>query len=334
MTPSFDPKPDLTIRQKLKEFDWIGVVLNAATFVLFIVVVTFAGSTFAWDSAASISIWVVWAIVLLVYILQQRTSFFTTAANRIFPIHFLRSRDLILLYIATSSAATANAVTLYYVPLFFVFTRGDSALDAAVRLLPFIVVFIFFVMFAGATLPLTGRYSLYYIVGGVLITIGSALTFTIRADTSTAAVYGYEVLIAAGAGLTFQNAYAVAASKVKKEDTANAIGFINTSQIGSTALALAIASCLYQNLGVEYLGNALHQYDFPREFLQSALGGAGSVTLGKAPPEAAKVAVETVAYTIARVFGMNLAAGALLVVAALLMKHEKINLAEVVAGGG
>ncbi|KAK5947715.1 hypothetical protein OHC33_011269 [Knufia fluminis] len=83
--------------------------------------------------------------------------------------------------------------------------------------------------------------------------LGSAFMFTIRAYTSVAKVYGYEVLIAAGAGLTFQNAYAVTASKARKDDTSNAIGCINTSQIGTTALALAIASCLYQNLGVELL---------------------------------------------------------------------------------
>ena len=161
---------------------------------------------------------------------------------------------------------------------------------------------------------------------------GSALMFTVRASTSVSKIYGYEVLIAAGSGICFQNAYAVASVKVKKYDKANAIGFINTAQIGTTALALAIASCLYQNLGVNFLAGALSKYDFPRMFLQAALGGAGSETLASAPPDAATIAVETIAYTIARVFGMNIAASALLIIVALVMRHEKIDLTEAAAG--
>ena len=308
VTPSWDPEPNRTIKDKLGDFDWIGVVLNAATFVLLITVITFAGSTFGWDSTASIAIWVVWAVVFLAYVVQQRFAFFTTTTNRLFPVHFLKSRDVILIYIATSCAATANAVTLYYIPLFFAFTRGDSPLKAAVRLLPFIVIFIFFVMFSGATLPIAGRYSLYYTVGGALIVTGSALMFTIRSDTSIAKIYGYEVLIAAGSGICFQNGYAVASTKVQEKDKSNAIGFVNTAQIGTTALALAIAGCLYHNLGVTFLHNALGKNTFPDDFLKAALGGAASEALGSAGPAVAEKVTTTVAYTIARVFGMNLAA--------------------------
>jgi hypothetical protein len=333
VTPSHDPRPDLSVRAKLRQLDFTGAVLNAAFWVILIIAITFSGSIFGWGSAGNIALWVVSGVLLFSYAAQQYFAILTQEAKGLFPIHFLQSRDLVLLYIATSCAATANAVTLYYIPLLFVFTRSDSALDAAIRLLPFIVVFIFFVMFAGATLPLTGRYSLYYIIGAILITTGSALMITIRSDTSMAKVYGYEVLIAAGGGLTFQNAYAVAAAKVADKDESNAIGFINMAQIGTTALALAIASCLYQNLGLDNLRSALAAYDFPKGFLQSALGGAGSAALGRAPPEAARLAVDSIAYTISCVFIMNLTAGALMICVALLMRHERINLTKSVAGG-
>ena len=334
VTPSYNPRPDLSNKQKLRSIDWLGALLVAAVYVIPITTIAFAGSTFAWGSETSIALWVVFGLVLVLLIVQQYFALLTTPENRLFPIHFLKSRSLVLLYVVTACASTANAVAVYYIPLFFVFTRGDTALDAAVRLLPFIVVFIFFVMFAGATLPLTGRYSLYYLTGGALITVGSALMFTIRYDTSIAKVYGYEVLIAAGAGMTFQNGYGVASVKVNEADKSNAIGFINTAQIGTTALALAIASCLYQNLGVQYLGDALRNYELPKQMLQAALGGAGSEVLSSVPPEVATIAVNTVAYTIARVFGMSLAAGALLFVCAMAMRHESVDLSEASAGGG
>jgi hypothetical protein len=121
------------------------------------IVVTFGGSTFAWDSGASIALWVVFGVFLIAFIVQQYFQIFTTNEHRIFPVHFLKSRTLVLLYVATAGAAAAQATTLYYTPLFFQFTRGDSALQAAIRLLPFICTFIFFVMLAGGSLPVVGR---------------------------------------------------------------------------------------------------------------------------------------------------------------------------------
>jgi hypothetical protein len=332
VTPSWEPKPNLSSREKLRDFDWVGIFLNAATVVLLITVITFAGAAFAWDSSVTIGLWVAWAVAFLSFSAQQYFAIFTSTAKRIFPGHFLKSWDLVLLFIATASAATANGVTLYYIPLFFGFTRGDSELKAAVRLLPFIVVFIVFVMLSGATLPVVGRYAPYYTFGGVLMLAGSAAMFKIDSDTSVAQIYGYEVLIAAGSGITFQNAYAVAAAKVSAADKSNAIGFINTAQIGTTALALAIASCLYQNLGLKFLQNALSSSGLPESFFRAALGGAASSTLASAPPEVAATVIKTVAYTISRVFGMNIAAGALMICVSLVMKQEKLNLA-VVAGG-
>ncbi|KAK0945738.1 hypothetical protein LTR29_002850 [Friedmanniomyces endolithicus] len=333
VTPSYDPRPDLSVRRKLGTVDWVGASLVTVMWVLLITTIAFSGSTFAWDSATSIALWIVSGATLLAFAAQQYFAIFTTPAKRLFPVHFLKSRSLIMLYIATACSSTANAVTVYYIPLLFVFTRRDDPLGAAVRLLPFIVVFITFVMVAGATLPLVGRYSLYYLVGGALILTGSALMFTFRGDTSNAKIYGYEILMAAGSGFTFQNGYAVAAAKVKQEDKSNAIGFINTGQIGTTALALAIASCLYQNLGVQALQDALSSYDLPKAVLQAALGGAGSHVLTALPPDGTATAINAVAGTIARVFGMTIAGGALLLVASLAMRHEKINLDGAAAGG-
>jgi len=330
--PSWNPMPNVKARHKLAMIDWLGATLNGAIFVLFMIVVTFGGSTYPWNSGSSIALWVVLGVCLVTFIIQQYFNILTSPENRIYPVHFLKSRTLILLYIATAGAAAANAVTLYYIPLFFQFTRGDDALQAAVRLLPFIIIFIFFVMLAGGSLPVVGRYNLYYIFGGVLVVTGGALMFTINANTSTSRVYGYEVLIAAGSGAIFQNAYAIAAAKVAPGDKPKAIGFINVSQIGSISIALAIAGSLFQNLGFRALENAFAGQHFPEAYIRSALAGSISPVFQSADPNVVHTAIRTVAATIQRVFGVPLSAGAVILVSALLMKWEKIDL-NMVAGG-
>lgn len=296
------------------------------------VVVTFGGSTVAWNSATSIVLWVIFGVCLVALVLQQGIKIFTDDEHRIFPMHFLKSRTLVLLYIATGSVGAAQGVVLYYIPLFFQFTRGDTPLEAAVRLLPFICVFIFFVMAAGATLPIVGRYNLYYLFGGSCILISGALLCTIDETTSTSKIYGYEALSGIGIGLLFQVGYAVAVAKASSNDEPKAIGFINVAQIGSIAISLAIAGSLFQNLGFNALKSAFAGRQLTDEYIRSALAGTLSPVFSSADEEIVNIAIVAIAGTIAKIFRTVMAAGALAVVSSLLMRFEKLDLG-IVAGG-
>ena len=53
--------------------------------------------------------------------------------------------------------------------------QGDSPLEAGVRILPFIVMIVFFSLVNGALMPKFGYYMPWYFVGSVLALIGSAL---------------------------------------------------------------------------------------------------------------------------------------------------------------
>ena len=296
------------------------------------VVLSFSGSLWSWDSPRSIALWTTWGIFLVAFIVQQAFAIFTTKDRRIFPVHFLRSRTMVLLYIATGCAAAPVAVVLYYIPLFFQFTRGDNALDAAVRLLPFICIYIFSVMFAGVLLPQFGRYAPWYTAAGVLITIGGALMFTVDISTTKEQIYGYEVIIAVGTGIAFQNAYAVAAAKVKNEDKANAIGFINVAQIGTIAIALAMSGSLFHNIGFAALKDALGPLGIPEQLIKMALAGTGSSMLQLAGPQITKLVVSAVADTIAKLFAIVFSSGAVVFVISFLLRWEKVKL-ELTAGG-
>jgi hypothetical protein len=230
------------------------------------------------------------------------------------------------MYLCTAAAATGLAVTIYYIPLFFQFTKGDSPIQAAVRLLPFITLNIFFTMFSGALLPVWGRYMPWYIPSGILMLIGGALMFKVTADTSTSAIYGYEVLIAIGSGLTQQIGYSVAAAVVQPHEVPAAIGFINVAQIGSLAIALSIAGCIFQNVGFSDLQAALAGYNFSDVDIRNALAGAQSTILTQGDGTVVGIAVASIAGSISKLFAMIIAAGALVIVCSIFMKREKLML--------
>jgi hypothetical protein len=311
------------------QIDWVGAILNAITFVLFMVVVTFSGSTWRWNSSEAISLWTIFGLTLTLYVTQQIFAISTTPGGRLFPGHFIKSRTLLLLYFSTTGSASAMAVSIYYVPLFFQFTRGDTALEAAVRLLPFITLFVFFVMFAGGLLPVFGRYAPWYFPASVLMIIGAAFMFRVSADTHIAAIYGFEVLIAVGVGLIFQTGYSVAAAKVDPIDVPNTIGFINVAQIGSIAIALSICGALFQNLGYRHLSKALASYGLSEDVLRSALAGIQSVVLSNKGDVVRNIAINAIVNTIDRLYALVLAAGVLIFLCACFMKWEKLELEKV-----
>ncbi|KAI9845953.1 MAG: hypothetical protein M1838_001502 [Thelocarpon superellum] len=323
--PRFNPQPEISTSHKLAQIDWVGAVLNAITFVLFMVVLTFSGSTWRWNTSGPIALWTMFGVTLISYALQQTFAIFTTPERRLFPVHFVKRRTLLLLYFATAASASAMAVGIYYVPLFFQFTKGDTALEAAVRLLPFITLFVFSVMFAGGLLPVFGRYAPWYFPAAVLMIVGGALMYRVTSTTPTGAIYGFEILIAVGVGLIFQTGYNVAAAKVDPVDVPASIGFINVAQIGSIAIALSISGALFQNLGYSYLREALAGHDFSEDVLRSALAGAESVVLNKEGPVVRSLAIEAIVQTIDKVYALVLAAGALTFVCACAMRWEKLK---------
>lgn len=293
------------------------------------VVVTFSGSTWRWNSSKVIALWTVFGLTLILYVIQQTFAIFTTPEGRLFPGHFIKSRTLLLLYFSTAGSASAMAVSIYYVPLFFQFTRGDTALEAAVRLLPFITIFVFFVMFAGSLLPVFGRYAPWYFPASVLMIIGAAFMYRVSPDTHTAAIYGFEVLIAVGVGLIFQTGYSVAAANVDPSDVSNTIGFINVAQIGSIAIALSICGALFQNLGFRHLSETLASYGFSEDVLRSALAGLESVVLNKEGDVVRNMAISAIVHTIDQLYALVLAAGVLIFACACFMKWEKLELEKV-----
>ena len=145
---------DASILSRLRSLDWVGFTGGSGTVAGFTMVLTFAGSIWAWDDSRTIATFVVSGVLLILLLLQQYFLILTTLEARMFPpSHILKDRTLILLNIATAAACTNIFVPVYYIPLYSAFVHGDSALMAAVRILPFIVFLASANMVSGALLP-------------------------------------------------------------------------------------------------------------------------------------------------------------------------------------
>lgn len=323
MIPTFDPRPGVPYKERLVELDYVGTVLMVGACVSGVMAINFGGTIYPWNSGQTIACFVVSGILFIILGLQQGLCIFTTEDRRIFPCQFLKSRTLLILFAQTSASVTVFFVPIYFIPLYFQFTRGDSAIEAGVRLLPLVCLLIVAVIINGALMSKYGYYQPWYLAGGCLALIGSALMYTVDLNTSNSKIYGYEILIGIGGGMYAQAGFSISQVKVKPQEIPLAIGFISLAQLGGATIALAIANSVFLNQATNNILRVLP--DVPRATVQTALSGAGSSFFQTLDPSSKTAVLEALTNSIQRIYILAITAAALSIVLAVFMKREKVS---------
>jgi hypothetical protein len=305
--------------------DWAGGILTMGAFTSGVMAISFGGIQYEWNSGTIIGLFVCSGVLFILLGLQQVFTVFTNTSRRIFPVEFFHSRTMLILFAMTSAGGTAIFVPIYIIPVFFQFTRGDSALEAGVRLLPYIALMIFAVLLNGGVLSKYGLYMPWYTAGGIFVLIGGALMYTIDTTTSVARVYGYSILVGFGDGLFAQASFSVAQAINDPSMAASAIGFITCAQVTGVTIALAIANSIFLNGSQEKIAAILP--DAPRAQIENAIAGSGSAFLRTLPAELQRRVLEAVVSSQSETYILVITAGALVLVLSLLMKREKLFIA-------
>ncbi|KAJ5710453.1 MFS drug efflux transporter [Penicillium malachiteum] len=295
LIPNIDPRKGAPLSARVREIDWLGSILNLGAFLSGVMAISFGGLTWAWGSGNIIGLFVCSVVLFILLGLQQT---FTIAG-------------------------TACFVPVYFVPLFFQFTRGDGALDAGVRLLPFIIPCILMICVNGGVMSAYGLYMPWYTIGGALVLTGGALFYTVGVETSAAHIYGYSVIAGLGTGMYLQASFSVAQASVALEMVASASGFITCAQVVGTTIALAIANSVFLNESEKSIIHLLPEISIQE--VESMI--AGTSTLMSSLSSAEKVKVESaIANSTGDTYILVIVAGALTLLLALAMKRERLFL--------
>ncbi|KAI9147511.1 Efflux pump alnA [Paramyrothecium foliicola] len=325
LIPSIDPRPGVPIKERTTEMDYVGTVLQAAGLTTFVLAINWGGLVHAWNSGTIIGLFVCTGVIFILLGLQQVFTIFTTKERRIITVEFFRSRTVMILFACTAASGACAFVPIYFVPIFFQFTRADGPLDAGVRLLPFIIVVVAFIFINGAFMSKFGYYMPWYLLGGIFTVIGSALMYTVDQTTPTERIYGYTVLIGTGVGMWLQASFSVAPVVVPTAQIGPAIGFLTLAQFLGITIALAIGNTLFLNESQAGIIRILP--DVPLEEIQLAMQGAGSRFVQSLSPEARQQVLAVITDSISQTYILVIAGGSLVALLSLLMKREKLFIA-------
>jgi hypothetical protein len=297
--------------------------LNAGAIASFIMGISFGGGVYVWSSGQIIGLFACSGVLWILFIVQQAFALFTMKEHRLFPVDYLRSLEMVVLFAQIISAAVVVYIPLYFIPLYFQFVKNDSAFNAGVRLLPLIFLQVFGTVVSGAVMNKVGYYVLFYLVGGILSLIGGALLHTVKIDTSTGSIYGYSILIGLGSGLYIQTSYPIAQLKVDASSIPRVVSFIGFGQITGITLALTISHGIFLNEATNRIAGILPLVS--RENVQQGIIGTRGTFFETLEPSDKVLVLEAIVQTIGNVYGMAIAAGGLTIILSMFMKRERLN---------
>ncbi|KAK1659527.1 major facilitator superfamily domain-containing protein [Colletotrichum godetiae] len=322
LLPDFKPQAGVTLIQRLAQIDYLGTVLSIGAMLCVIMAMNFGGVLWGWDEGESIGLFVAAGVLTILFVLQQVYFIGTSRENRLFPMHFWKSRTMICLFFTMMLATFGSFIGIFYLPLYYQFTRGISAVETSVHLLPFILFLVAFNLLNGQFMGRTGYYYPWYIAGSALELIGGVLLYIVDEHTSNAKIYGYTIILGTGVGCFCQAGFAVAQMKVQPNEIPYSVGFMTVGQMIGIVLGTGMSGALFVNYGQRALAQV-----FPNvsaDVISDALAGVGSGLIDSASPEVRAEAIHGITRAIQLAYVPIIAAGAICLVCSVFMRREKV----------
>ncbi|KAK7440321.1 hypothetical protein CaCOL14_008017 [Colletotrichum acutatum] len=322
LLPDFKPQVGVPLTQRLAQIDYVGTVLSIGAMLCVIMAMNFGGVLWGWNEGESIALFVAAGVLTILFVLQQVYFIGTSRENRLFPMHFWKSRTMICLFFTMMLATFGSFIGIFYLPLYYQFTRGISAVETSVHLLPFILFLVAFNLLNGQFMGRTGYYYPWYIAGSALELIGGVLLYIVDEHTSNAKIYGYTIILGTGVGCFCQAGFAVAQMKVQPNEIPYSVGFMTVGQMIGIVLGTGMSGALFVNYGQRALAQV-----FPHvsaDVISDALAGVGSGFIDSASPEVRVEAIHGITRAIRLAYVPIIAAGAICLVCSIFMRREKV----------
>ena len=233
------------VRHGVIRIDWWGAVALVVGLVPLLIVAE-QGREWGWDSARSVTAYVVGALGLVAFVLIERAM----GEAALIPLKLFRIRAAAITITASVIVGMAMFGGIMILPLYMQIVHGASPTASGFLMLPMVVGMMTGSIVAGRIISRTGRIRAFPIFGSALIVVGLlALSFT-SADTSLKVVALPMVVLGLGLGNCMQPLLLIVQSAVPPSN----IGVATSSatffrQIGGTLGVAVFLSVLFSTVG-------------------------------------------------------------------------------------
>ncbi|MEU5564269.1 MDR family MFS transporter [Micromonospora musae] len=245
----------LPVTRRKVRIDWLGALLITTGVSLLLIWSSLAGNKFDWASGWS-ALMVAGGVVLLAVAVFVESR----AAEPIIPLKIFRSRTVSLATTASVLVGVAMFGGTVFLSQYFQISLGKTPTVAGLMSLPMIFGLLVSSTVAGQLITKYGRWKIYLVAGGAIMTAGMVLLGTIDAQTSVVLLSIYMAVLGIGVGMLMQNLVLAAQNDVPAQELGAATSVLTFFRsmggaIGVSALGAVLASRI-TSLTAEKLGPA------------------------------------------------------------------------------
>ncbi|MCG7526671.1 MFS transporter [Streptomyces sp. OfavH-34-F] len=223
-----------------RKVDYLGAALLTVGITAIVLVTTWGGSEYAWDSAVIMELIAIGVAALAGFLFVE-----TRAAEPIIPLHIFRNRNFTLMSVVGFMAGFVMFGAVLFLPLYQQSVQGASATNSGLLLLPMLLAMMLVSLVAGRVTTSTGRYKVFPIVGSILMVAGLFLLAQMDTGTTRLTSGVYMAVLGAGMGFLMQITMLVAQNSVEMKDMGVASSSTTLFRTLGSSFGVAIMGALF-----------------------------------------------------------------------------------------
>lgn len=280
--------------------DWLGAALLSAGITSIVLITTWGGNEYDWASPQILGLVALAVVSLVVFGLVERR-----VLEPILPLGLFANRNFALISVIGFLLGSAMFGAMNFLPLFQQTVQGASATNSGLLLLPLMFGMMVVSIIVGRLITKTGRYRIFPIVGGVIMTVAMGLLMLLDVNTSKFELAVYMVVLGVGMGFLMQTTMLIAQNSVEQRDlgaSSGAATFFRSigGSFGISLFGAIFASRLHDSL-VARLGQGAAD-----RFSGGSGGGIDPAALKALPAPVREALLGGLADSIAGVFGWSI----------------------------
>ncbi|MEV5690430.1 MDR family MFS transporter [Micromonospora globbae] len=271
--------------------DWLGAALLSVGITAIVLITTWGGNEYAWGSPQILGLAALAVVSGIAFGFVERR-----AAEPILPLGLFANRNFALISVIGFLLGFAMFGAMNFLPLYQQTVQGASATNSGLLLLPLMFGMLVVSLVVGRAITRTGRYRVYPIVGGVVMTAGMGLLTMLDVGTSKLESSLFMVVLGVGMGFLMQTSMLIAQNSVPQKD------------LGAASGAATFFRSIGGSFGISLFG-AVFANRLADSAAGSAFGGGGESggrldleQLAKLPAQARELVLAGLADAISHVF--------------------------------
>ena len=179
--------------------DYFGALLMVAAVSSTLLAVSIYGPERGWTNSTTVTYLAIGILLTLIFLVWEGK-----AKEPILPLSLFKNHTFSLTSALGFIIGAGMFGAIVMLPLYLQVVKGDTATEAGLKLIPFMLGIVSTSIYSGKAITKHGHYKRFPIIGTVVMTIGLLLMSTLSATTPFWQLSIFSILVGAGLGLSMQ----------------------------------------------------------------------------------------------------------------------------------